>query len=61
MPAMDKKGTITTNVYGNILQYLRGLGTLLDSGSVLTQEDCDKVREEAGRLEAEHKTEWRRK
>ena len=56
MPAMDKKGTLTTNVYGNILQYLRGIGTALDSGCVLTADDCEEVRRQAESLAAERKS-----
>lgn len=55
MPAMDTKGTITANVYGNIVEYLRSLGTSLDASCVLTEEDCAFIRKETRTLAEERK------
>ena len=55
MPAMDTKGTITAPVYGNIVEYLRSLGTSLDASCVLTEEDCAFIRKETRALAEERK------
>lgn len=62
MPAMDTKGTKTANVYGNILEYVRNIGTSLDASCVLTENDCASIRNDTHALAAERKAwEGRRK